>query len=153
MANTYTQLNVHAVFSVKGRGNFIANNWSDQLHRYIAGTLKETKNYSLSVGGYKDHVHIFFELNPAISVSDILKNVKAKSSKWINLEGFVAGKFEWQSGYGAFTCSRSQRNDVIRYIMNQEEHHRKRSFKDEYLDLLRKNEIKYEDAYLFEFYE
>jgi REP element-mobilizing transposase RayT len=153
MANTYTQLNVHAVFSVKGRGNFISKKWSDELHKYIAGTLKEIKNYSLAVGGYKDHVHIFFELNPSISVSDVLKNVKAKSSKWINLKGFAAGKFEWQSGYGAFTYSRSQRNAVIKYIMKQEEHHGKRSFKDEYLELLRRNEIKYEDAYIFEFYD
>lgn len=153
MANTYTQMNVHAVFSVKGRGNFIVENWRDELHRYIAGTLRETKNYSLAVGGYQDHVHIFFELNPAIAVSDILKNVKSKSSKWINTKDFVAGKFEWQSGYGAFTYSRSQRNNVIKYIMNQKEHHRKRSFKNEYLELLRKNEIKYEDAWLFEFYE
>lgn len=153
MANTYTQMNVHAVFSVKGRGNFIAKKWGDELFRYIAGTLTETKNYSLSVGGHKDDVHIFFELNPAISVSDILKNVKAKSSKWINTKDFVAGKFEWQSGYGAFTYSRSQRDKVINYIMKQEEHHSKKSFKEEYLELLRKNEIKYEDAYLFEFYD
>jgi REP element-mobilizing transposase RayT len=153
MANTYTQMNVHAVFSVKGRGNFISKKWQDELHRYIAGTLKETNNYSLAVGGFKDHVHIFFELNPSMSVSMVLQNVKAKSSKRINHRAFAAGKFEWQSGYGAFTYSRSQRNDVIKYIMNQEEHHGKRSFKDEYLELLRRNEIKYEEAYLFEFYE
>lgn len=153
MANTYTQMNVHAVFSVKGRGNFITEKWRDELHKYISGTLKETKNYSLAVGGYKDHVHIFFELNPTVSVSDVLKNVKSKSSKWINTKDFVAGKFEWQAGYGAFTYSRSQRNHVIKYIMNQEEHHGKQSFKDEYLEILRKNEIKYDDAYLFEFYE
>ena len=153
MANTYTQMNVHAVFSVKGRGNFISKSWSDELHKYIAGILKETKKYSLAVGGYKDHVHIFFELNPAISVSDVLKNIKSKSSKWINTKNFVAGKFEWQAGYGAFTYSRSQRNRVIKYIMKQEKHHEKRSFKDEYLELLCRNEIKYEDAYLFEFYD
>ncbi|MFV0267423.1 MAG: IS200/IS605 family transposase [Draconibacterium sp.] len=153
MANTYTQMNIHAVFSVKGRGNFISGKWQDKLHRYIAGTLKETKNYSLAVGGYKDHVHIFFELHPTIAVSVVLQNVKAKSSKWINESNFVAGKFEWQAGYGAFSYSRSQRNKVIRYIMKQEEHHRKRSFKDEYLELLRRNEIKYEDAYIFEFYD
>ena len=153
MANTYTQMNVHAVFSAKGRGNFLSKKWSDELFKYIAGTLKETKNYSLAVGDNKDHVHIFFELNPTISVSNILKNVKSKSSKWVNTKGFIAGKFEWQSGYGAFTYSRSQRDGVINYIMNQKEHHGKSSFKDEYLKLLRKNEIKYEDAYLFEFYE
>ncbi|WP_167612103.1 IS200/IS605 family transposase [Maribellus sediminis] len=153
MANTFTQMNVHAVFSVKGRGNFISEKWRDELHRYIAGTLKETNNYSLAVGGYKDHVHIFFELNPSISVSDVLKNVKAKSSKWINTKDFVSGKFEWQAGYGAFTYSRSQRNNVISYIMKQEEHHGNQSFKAEYLELLRKNDIKYDDAYLFEFYD
>jgi len=153
MANTYTQMNVHAVFSVKGRGNFISNKWKDELHMYLAGTLKETQNYSLAVGGYKDHVHIFFELNPTNSVSDVLKNVKSKSSKWINTKGFIAGKFEWQAGYGAFTYSRSQRDRVIKYIMNQERHHKKESFRDEYLELLRKHEIKYEDAYLFEFYD
>ena len=153
MANTYTQMNVHAVFSVKGRGNFISSKWKDELFKYIAGTLKGTKNYSLAVGGYKDHVHVFFELNPTISVSDVLKNMKSKSSKWINTKGFVSGKFEWQKGYGAFTYSRSQRNDVINYIMKQKEHHGKNSFREEYLELLRRNEIKYEDAYLFEFYE
>ena|SRR5690554_316664 len=153
MANTYTQMNVHAVFSVKGRGNFITVNWRDELHRYIAGTLKETNNYSLAVGGYQDHVHIFFELNPINSVSDVLKNIKSKSSKWINTKNFVVGKFEWQAGYGAFTYSRSQRINVVNYIMTQKEHHVKHSFKDEYLELLRKNDIKYEDAWLFDFYE
>lgn len=153
MANTYTRMNVHAVFSVKGRGNFISEEWRGELHRYMAGILKETNNYSLAVGGYKDHVHIFFELNPSISVSDVLKNVKSKSSKWVNTKGFVAGKFKWQAGYGAFSYSRSQRDSVIRYIMKQEQHHGERTFKDEYLELLQKNDIKYDDVYLFEFYD
>lgn len=152
MANTYTQLNVHAVFSVKGRGNFISKKWCDELFRYIAGTLTETNNYSLAVGGYRDHVHIFFELCPSTSISDVLRNVKAKSSKWVNTRNFIAGKFEWQAGYGAFTYSRSQRSKVINYIMNQEEHHKQRAFKEEYLELLKNNDIKYDDAYIFEFY-
>lgn len=153
MANTYTQMNIHAVFTVKGRHNFISSQWSDELHRYIAGILKATNNYSLAVGGFSDHIHIFFELHPTMSVADVLKNVKAKSSKWINEKGFIAGKFQWQAGYGAFTHSSSQRGRVINYIMKQETHHKRRSFKDEYLKLLRNNEIKYADAYLFEFYE
>lgn len=153
MANTYSQMNVHAVFSVKGRGNFISEKWSDELFKYVSGTLKETKNYSLAVGGYRDHVHVFFELHPTVSVSDVLKNIKSKSSKWINEKRLVDGHFQWQAGYGGFTYSRSQRNDVIQYIMNQKKHHSSKSFKDEYLDLLRKNEIKYDDAYVFEFYE
>jgi REP element-mobilizing transposase RayT len=153
MANTYTQMNVHAVFSVKGRGNFISEKWNDELFKYVSGTLKETKNYSLAVGGHRDHVHVFFELHPTNSVSDVLKNIKSKSSKWINEKRLVDGHFQWQAGYGGFTYSRSQRNDVIKYIMNQKNHHSSKSFKDEYLDLLRKNEIKYDDAYVFEFYE
>jgi REP element-mobilizing transposase RayT len=153
MANTYTQMNIHAVFSVKGRGNFISEKWNDELFKYVSGTLKETKNYSLAVGGHRDHVHVFFELHPTNSVSDVLKNIKSKSSKWINEKRLVDGHFQWQAGYGGFTYSRSQRNDVIKYIMNQKNHHSSKSFKDEYLDLLRKNEIKYDDAYVFEFYE
>ncbi|MCL3780960.1 IS200/IS605 family transposase [Prolixibacteraceae bacterium JC049] len=153
MANTYTQMNVHAVFSVKGRGNFISDKWSEQLHRYIAGTLNETNNYSLAVNGYRDHVHIFFELSTSCSVSTVLQNVKSKSSKWINQQRLAGGKFEWQTGYSAFTYSRSQRENVINYIIDQKRHHGKRSFKDEYLELLRKNEIEYDDAYLFDFYD
>ena len=153
MANTYTQMNVQAVFAVKRRENLIQKNWCDELHRYIAGTLKETGNYPLAVGGYKDHVHVFFELNPAMAVSDILRNIKAKSSKWINSEGLIDGQFNWQSGYGAFTYSKSQRSNVINYILKQEEHHRGQTFKNEYLGLLDDYDIKYEDAYMFEFYE
>ncbi|WP_430812677.1 MULTISPECIES: IS200/IS605 family transposase [unclassified Carboxylicivirga] len=153
MANTYTQMNIHAVFAVRGRVNCITQVWRDELHKYIAGTLRETNNYSLAVGGYSDHVHIFFELHPTSSVSEVLRNVKAKSSKWINTRGFVSGTFEWQAGYGAFSYSRSQRSNVIKYIMNQEEHHGKKSFKDEYLALLQTFEIDYNDVYLFDFYD
>ena len=152
MANTYTQMNIHAVFSVRSRGNFISARWRDELHRYIAGILKETDNYSLAVGGYKDHIHVLFELNPKASVSSVLQNVKAKSSKWINIKGFVAGKFELQKGYGAFSCSRSQRDNIMKYIMNQEFHHKLNTFKDEYMEMLRRNEVDYNDDYLFEFY-
>lgn len=113
MANTYTQLNVQAVFAVKGRDNFITSNFRDELFGYISGILKNIKQYPLAVNGYKDHVHIFFELNPSSSVSEVLEIVKANSSKWINTKKFVKGHFEWQRGYGGFTYSRSQRNDVI----------------------------------------
>jgi len=153
MANTYTQLNVHGVFSVHGRANLLRDDFREELFKYIYGILKNKNQFPLAVNGYKDQVHVFFELHPTSSVSEIMQIVKQNSSKWINENKFVGGKFNWQSGYGAFTYSRSQRDDVINYIINQEKHHAKRSFKDEYLDLLRKFEINFEDAYIFEFYD
>ena len=153
MANTYSQMNVHVVFSVRRRENVILTSWRDELHKYIAGILNGSGQFSLAVNGYKDHIHIFFELSPTSSVSQVVQNVKAKSSKWINANAFVKGHFEWQSGYGAFTYSRDQRHNVINYIKTQEEHHKARSFKEEYLDLLNKNDVKYDEAYLFDFYE
>ncbi len=153
MANTYTQINIHAIFSVKGRENIITRNYRDRLHQYIAGIINNTKNYSLAVNGYKDHIHIFFELNPVNSLSDVMRDIKANSSKWINDNRFVLGHFSWQEGYGAFSYSRSQRNDVIKYIMEQEKHHAGKSFREEYLALLQKFKIPFEDNYVFEFYD
>ena len=153
MANTYTQLNVHGVFSVLNRENFLLDNFRPELFKYISGILKNSNQFPLAVNGYRDHVHVFFELHPTNSVSEIMQLVKANSSKWINEKKFLPGKFKWQSGFGAFTYSRSQRDNVINYIVNQEQHHAKQSFKDEYLDLLRKFEIDYKDAYLFDFYD
>jgi putative transposase len=153
MANTYTQLNIQAVFAVKGRENFLTSNFRKELFEYISGILKGLGQYSLSVNGHKDHVHIFFELNPISSLSDIMEKVKANSSKWINTNKFVLGKFEWQRGYGGFTYSRSQRNSVIQYIMNQEKHHHTKTFREEYLEILKKFEIEYDERYVFDFYE
>ncbi len=153
MANTYTQLNVQTVFAVKGRDNILSSNFRKELFKYISGIIKGLGQFPLAVNGHKDHVHIFFEMNPITSLSDIMEKVKANSSKWINENRFVQGKFEWQRGYGGFTYSRSQRNDVIQYIMNQEKHHGSKSFKEEYLEMLKKFEIEYDDRYIFEFYE
>lgn len=153
MANTYTQINIHAVFATKGRENFILKNFRDQLFQYISGILRNINQFPLAVNGHKDHVHVFFELKPTDSVSNVLQIVKTNSSKWINDSKFLKGKFNWQNGYGAFSYSKSQRNDVIQYIINQEEHHKKQSFKTEYLELLNKFEIEYNDEYLFEFYD
>lgn len=153
MANTFTQLNVQTVFAVKGRENILEPEFRNQLFGYISVILKNIKQYPLAVNGYKDHVHIFFELNPTSSLSDVLEIVKANSSKWINSNRFVMGKFEWQRGYGGFTYSRSQRDRVIKYIMNQEKHHNRKTFKEEYLEILKKFEIEYDERYIFEFYE
>ncbi|HNW97396.1 MAG TPA: IS200/IS605 family transposase [Bacteroidales bacterium] len=153
MANTYTQLNMHVVFAVKGRENLLMNTFRDELFRYISGILKNIEQFPLAVNGYKDHVHLFFELQPTKSLSDIIRVVKSNSSKWINDSKLIKGKFSWQEGYGGFSYSRSQRNNVIQYIVNQEEHHRKKTFREEYLELLKLFEIDFNEQYIFEFYD
>jgi REP element-mobilizing transposase RayT len=153
MANTYTQLNVHAVFSVKNRENFLGSPIRAELHSYIFGIIKSLNNFPLAVNGYKDHVHIFFELNPSISISEIISKVKTGSTNWINTKKLMPGKFSWQNGYAAFTYSKSQRNDVINYITNQEMHHHKTTFKEEYLKLLELHQLEFDTRYLFEFYD
>jgi putative transposase len=153
MANTYTQLNIHVVFAVKGRQNLLTKSIREELFRYISGILNNTGQYALAINGYKDHVHVFFEMQPAMALSDIVRIIKTNSSKWINDNRFIAGKFSWQEGYGGFSYSRSQRDVVINYIMNQEKHHAKNSFKEEYLELLQKFQIEFKDEYVFEFYE
>jgi REP-associated tyrosine transposase len=153
MPNTYSQITIHAVFAVKDRENFITKNWRDDLHKYISGIITNKGAKSLAVGGWKDHVHILFGMPVTISIADFMSAVKANSSKWINEQLFVKGKFQWQAGYGAFSYARSQRDIVIKYIMNQEEHHRTKSFKEEYIKMLRDFDVTYDDAYLFEFYD
>ena len=153
MANTYTQLNIHAVFSVKGRENLLSLNVRNELFPYISGIVKNTGNFLLAVNGYKDHVHLFFELNPANCISTIMEQVKSNSSKWINEKKFMPGKFCWQTGYAAFSYSRSQRDSVIQYIVNQEQHHRKTTFREEYLNFLEKFKMEYDMRYLYEFYD
>ena len=153
MANTYSQLNIHCVFAVKGRENVITKNFRDDLHRYMSGILKNDGSFPLAVNGWLDHVHVFFELPVTMRISDQMRMLKATSSKWINYNKLVAGKFSWQEGYGAFSYSRSQRDNVIQYIMKQEEHHAKQTFKDEYLELLKKFEIPFDEKYVFEFYD
>jgi REP element-mobilizing transposase RayT len=153
MANTYTQFNLHIVFSVKGRANLLTDNIRPELFKYISGTINNQKHYSLAVNGYKDHVHIFFEYNPVFSVSDLIRDVKSSSSKWLNDQHLFEGKFRWQEGYGGFSYSKSQRDHVIKYIMTQEEHHKSETFRKEYLKLLYDFEIEFKNEYIFEFYE
>jgi len=153
MANTYSQINIHVVFSVKRRENFILPEFENRLYTYMAGILKGMNQFSLAVNGYKDHVHLFFELSPNHSLSEIIRVVKANSSKWINTQRFIPGHFNWQEGYGAFSYSRSQRDRVINYILEQDRHHRQVSFREEYLALLKKFEIEYKDQFVFDFFQ
>jgi len=153
MANTYTQFNVHVVFAVKGRENVIHEKLMDQICKYMHGILVNLKQYPLAIGGHKNHVHLFFEYHPDTMVSNVVAITKANTSKWINDNKMIKGHFEWQKGYGGFSYSRSQRNKVIQYIMKQKEHHAGKTFREEYMDLLNKFEIPYDDRYLFEFYD
>ncbi len=153
MANTYTQFNIHIVFAVKGRDNLLQDQFIHRLFEYISGILVHLKQFPLAVGGYKNHVHLFFELNPDSAVADIMEKVKANSSKWINQNKFVAGHFERQRGYVGFSYLRNLRNNVIQYIMKQEEHHRAKKFQEEYVEILKNFELEFKDQFLFEFYE
>ncbi|MCC7400151.1 MAG: IS200/IS605 family transposase [Chitinophagaceae bacterium] len=153
MSNTYSQISIHSVFAVKDRQNVITKEWRDELHKYISGIITGNGATSLAVGGWKDHVHIFYGMPVTTSISNFMSIVKANSSKWINEQHFIKGKFQWQSGYGAFSYSKSQRDNVIKYIMTQEEHHRTKTFREEYLKMLSDFEVEYDEKYLFEFYD
>ncbi|HSV89190.1 MAG TPA: IS200/IS605 family transposase [Bacteroidales bacterium] len=153
MANTYTQIYIQIVFSVKGRQNLIQKNWKDELHKYICGIVNGKEQKVYAVGGIEDHIHILVSVKPNIAISDLVPDIKANSSKWINEKGFVKGKFHWQEGFGAFSYAQSQLDTVIAYINNQEQHHQKKTFKDEYLELLHKFKVEYDDKFLFDWIE
>ncbi|MBK6263686.1 IS200/IS605 family transposase [Marivirga sp. S37H4] len=152
MANTYSQINIQCIFAVKGRKYLLTKEIRTELFRYMHGILKNDNAYPLAINGWKDHVHVFFELSPKMSIADHMMMLKSTSSKWLNDNYFNNREFRWQEGYGAFSYSKSQRSNVINYIKNQEEHHRTMSFKEEYLGFLEKFEVDYEEKYVFEFY-
>ena len=150
MANTYTHIYIHVVFAVKQRENLINAEWREELFKYIAGILRNQGIKLIAIGGVEDHVHILFGMRPTIALSDLVRDVKAGSSKFINEQKFVHGKFYWQEGFGAFSYSRSQIDEVAKYVLSQEKHHAGKSFKDEYLALLNRFEVEYDDRYLFD---
>jgi REP element-mobilizing transposase RayT len=151
MTGTYSQIYLQVVFAVKGRENLIAQSWKDELHKYISGIIKEKEQKPIIVNGMPDHIHAFIGLKPSMRISDLVRDIKNNSSKFINEKGWIKGKFSWQEGYGVFSYSHSHIDRVYRYILNQEEHHRKKTFKDEYLELLKKFEIEFKEAYVFDF--
>ena len=149
MANTYTQIHIQFVFVVKHRYGAIEPAWKDELYKYISGIVQHHKHKLIVINGMPDHIHLLIGMRPSQSVSDLMQDIKGSSSKWINEKQYVKGRFEWQEGYGAFSYSKSQLKNVINYITNQEDHHRKFSFKEEYIQLLQQAEIDYKDEYLF----
>ena len=153
MAGTFSQLYIQTVFAVKGRENLIDKKWRDELCKYISGIIKGKVQKSIIVNGVADHIHCFIGLKPNMSISDLMRDVKNNSSKFINDKGFVKDKFSWQEGYGAFSYSHSQIEQVYNYILNQEMHHQKKTSKEEYLEFLTKYEIEYKNEYLFDWLE
>ena len=153
MANTYTNCYVHLVFAVKNREALIKKSWKNELEKYITGIIQNHKHKMLAIGSMPDHIHIFIGYNVNQLIPDLVEEIKTSSSAWIKLKKYSKFKFEWQKGYGAFTHSRSQIDQVIKYINEQEEHHRKKTFREEYLDILTKNEIEYNNEYLFGFFD
>lgn len=149
MANTYTQLHIQCIFAVKFRNSVIKKEWQDLLHRYITGIIQNNGHKLIAINSMPDHLHVFFGFRPNQSLSDLMRMVKGESSEWINNQKFNSSTFRWQEGYGAFSYSRSQIKDVGRYIENQQEHHRKRSFLEEYKRFLIHFEVEYEDQYIF----
>jgi REP element-mobilizing transposase RayT len=150
MAGAFTQIYIQYVFAVKGRENLLQKPWRDEVFRYIAGIIKGRDQKPIIVNGVADHVHVFVGLKPSVCVSELVRDIKNNSSKFINDQRFLKGKFSWQEGYGAFSYSHSQIESVYNYIDKQEEHHRKKTFREEYLDFLQRFEISYDEKYLFD---
>ena len=148
MANTFTQIYIHFVFAVKNRVSLIQAEWKDELYKYITGIVQKNGHKLIVINGTANHVHIFVGYKPIQLIPELMQDVKGSSSKWINEKKFIKGKFNWQDGYGAFSYSHSQIDQVVRYINNQEKHHKKQSFHEEYLLLLKKFNIKFDEKYI-----
>lgn len=150
MADTYTQLYIHLVFAVKYRQSLIHESFRDELEKYMCGIASEKRHKPLAIYCMPDHIHLFVGLNPAEAISTLVRDLKTATNTLINEKQWVAGRFQWQEGYGAFSHARSQLDTVVRYIRNQPNHHQKQRFRDEYLDMLQKAGIDFQPQYLFD---
>lgn len=149
MANTYSQIYIHVVFAVEGRQNLIPAEHNDELQKYITGIVSEQKQKLIAINNMPDHVHLLIGLQPDLALSDLIRDVKAGSSGFVSRKRWVQGRFQWQEGFGAFSYSRSQLNTVIRYIQNQQKHHARKTFRQEYEELLQKFGVAYDERYIF----
>lgn len=153
MPNTFSQIYIQYIFAVNGRHSLLDKSWRLEVFKYMSGIITAKSQKPMIVNGVENHVHILVSLNPDVIISDLARDIKNNSSKFINEQGFLKNKFSWQEGYGAFSYSHSQRKNVYQYILNQEDYHQKISFKEEYLDLLKQFEIEYDEKYLFDWLE
>ena len=151
--NTYTKLYAHCVFTPKGRESLLTDFIRERVHKYIYGILNENKCYPVAINGTKDHVHILFGFGPAICIADLMRDIKRSSALFINSGIRSYLKFCWQEGYGAFTVGYRELDKVYQYILNQEDHHKTKKFRDEYLEILNENGVEYKNEFVFEFYE
>ena len=149
MPNIYTQLHIQLVFAVKFRLALIGDEWRENLHKFVTAFIQESGHKMLQINSRPDHIHIFYGMRPHEAISDLVQNVKATTSKWINTNNFCEKKFHWQDGFGAFSYSKSHVDRVIKYIQNQEKHHKKITFLEEYLSMLRKTDILFDERYVF----
>jgi len=149
MPNTYTQVHIHAVFTVQNRESLISKSWEDRLYKYITGIIQNNGHKLLIINGMSDHIHVLFGMRPNQSLSALMQDIKGDSSRWINENKLAPGKFSWQEGYGAFSYAKSQVPAVIKYIQDQELHHAKRTFIDEYRKMLEEFGNEYDERYIF----
>ena len=150
MAGTYSQIYIQVVFAVKGRNNLLQKPWRDEVFKYISGIIKGKNQKPIIVNGVSDHVHLFIGLRPSMCLSDLVRDIKNNATNFIKNSNFIKGEFAWQEGFGAFSYSQSHIDNVYQYILNQEEHHRESTFREEYLEFLERFEIEYDEKYLFE---
>jgi len=153
MANTYTQLYFHLVFSPKNRAALIRKEWKIELEKYITGIVQKHGHKMLAIYAMPDHIHIFIGYNVNHLIPDLVEGIKTSSNVWINKNRLTKSHFEWQKGYGAFSHPRSNLDRVVNYILNQEEHHKKKNFRKEYLEILKTNDVDYKSEYLFTFFD
>ena len=153
MPGTFSQIYIQYVFAVKGRENLLQKPWRDEVFKYMGGIIKAKGQKPIIVNGVSNHVHVFVGIKPSMLISDLVRDIKNNSSNFINDQRFLKTKFSWQEGYGAFSYAHSQLDNVYHYIENQEEHHRKKTFREEYIDFLRKFEVDYDEKYLFDWLE
>jgi putative transposase len=154
MGSTYSSILLHFVFAPKGRENLLLDSFREELHKYITGIVRSGTYpcHVLATGSVEDHIHLLISMHPMVAPSKLIQTVKANSSRWINDRKFLRTRFEWQEGFGVFSHSVSQKAVAIRYVLTQREHHRKKTFREEYLETLRKHGIEFKDAYVLEFY-
>lgn len=150
MPGTYTQIHLHLIFTVQNRDSLISDTWAERLYQYITGIVQTNKHKMIIINGMPDHLHIVIGMRPSQSLSDLMQDIKAYSSKWINENKFVNGKFKWQEGYGAFSYNKSSLPKLIEYVKNQKIHHQKKTFLQEYKEFLELFEVDFDEKYLFQ---
>lgn len=153
MSNTYSQIYVQVVFAVKGRQCYIREPFREELQKYMSGIISGKQQKLYAIYCMPDHVHLLLSVRPGIAISDLVRDIKANSSSFIKAKKWVNSEFSWQTGFGVFSYHKSQAGNVVEYILNKPEHHKKKTFRQEYLDFLKEHEISFEEKYLFEFYD